>query len=46
MLQFICSDGSDIEEDKYELIDVENMCINLFDRICDEDVERVAFIII
>ena len=46
MLQFLCADGSDSEEDKEELIEVEAVSINVSDSSSDKDVSRVDFKII
>ena len=46
MIQFQCTYGSDIEENKQELIEVEAMPINVYDISGDKDVERFAFIMI
>ena len=44
--QFWYAYGTEIEEDKEELTEVEDMSINVSDRSGDEDASRVACIII
>ena len=46
MLQFWCADGSDSDENKEYLIEVEAMSINIFDISGDEDIARIAFMVI
>ena len=46
MLQFWCADGSDSEEDKEELVEVEAMSINVYESSGDKDVSRVYLMII
>ena len=46
MFQCRCSDGSDSEEEKEDLIEVEAVSINVSYSIVYEDVSRVAFMII
>ena len=46
MLQFLCADGSDSEEDKEELIEFESISINVSVISGDEDTSRVSLIII
>ena len=46
MLQLWRPDGYDIEEDKEELIKVEDISINVSDRSIDGDVARVSFVCI
>ena len=43
MIQFLCADDSGDEEEKEELIKVESMSINVYDRSGDGDITRVDF---